>query len=119
MSEPEEIDGAAINLNFLSSERSGEGKIETVRGAAVYISGLARGLAGRINRLGSLSSALFSYLPATVHLLKPIQHVQKLSRSDIRILLFVDALAFKTDHHCISRRLVVRMHCLLDKICNS
>ena len=98
MSEPEEIDGAAINLNFLSSERSGEGKIETVRGAAVYISGLARGLAGRINRLGSLSSALFSYLPATVHLLKPI-----------RILLFVDALAF-TDHHCISRRLVVRMH---------
>ena len=115
MSEPEEIDGAAINLNFLSSERSGEGKIETVRGAAVYISGIARGLAGRINRLGSLSSALFSYLPATVHLLKPI--VQKLSRSDILILLFVDALAF-TDHHCISRRLV-RIHCLLDKICNS
>ena len=52
MPEPEEIDGAAINLNFLSNERSGEGRIETVRGAAaaVYFSGLA----GRINRLGSL-----------------------------------------------------------------
>ena len=55
MSEPEEIDGAAINLNFLSSERSGEGKIETVRGAAVYFSGLT----GRINRLGSLLRFVF------------------------------------------------------------
>ena len=65
MSEPEEIDGAAINLNFLSSERSGEGKIETDRGAAVYFSGLA----GRINRPGTLLRFVFIYLPATVHLL--------------------------------------------------